>query len=134
MRIITIFLIFCFYGGNSLAVTPQNYLYTSSGELEELGPLLARADINGVQIIYTWKQLEKSQGEYDFSAIKKDLSVLNKMNKKLFIQIQDRFFEPTHRNIPLYLLQEPQYRGGLIAQSDNPGEGKSPGLGCGTVE
>ncbi|CDL83971.1 hypothetical protein [Xenorhabdus szentirmaii] len=129
MRIITIFLIFCFYGGNSLAVTPQNYLYTSSGELEELGPLLARADINGVQIIYTWKQLEKSQGEYDFSAIKKDLSVLNKMNKKLFIQIQDRFFEPTHRNIPLYLLQEPQYRGGLIAQSDNPGEGKSPAQG-----
>ncbi|MDX7986317.1 hypothetical protein FE392_03060 [Xenorhabdus sp. 12] len=125
MRIIIIFLTFFLYGTHSLAATPQNYLYTSSGELEELGSLLARPDIKGVQIIYTWKQLEKSKGEYDFSAIKQDLSVLNKMNKKLFIQIQDRFFEPTRRNIPLYLQQEPEYSGGLVAQSDNPGEGKA---------
>ncbi|MGJ0638591.1 hypothetical protein [Xenorhabdus bovienii] len=125
MRIIMVCFILLFCAGKALAATPQNYLYASSGQLEELRSLLARPDISGVQIVYTWQQLEKSKGEYDFSAIEKDLSILNKMNKKLFIQIQDRFFEPNNRNIPLYLLQESQYNGGLIAQSDNPGEGQA---------
>ena len=130
MQIIVIsilFLLFC--GPNVLAAPPQNYLYTSSGQLEKLQALLARPDIDGVQIIYTWKQLEKYKGIYDFSAVENDLAILNKMNKKLFIQIQDRFFKPNDKNIPFYLQQEPQYHGGLIAQSDNPGEGKFPAQG-----
>ena len=49
MQIIVIsilFLLFC--GPNVLAAPPQNYLYTSSGQLEKLQALLARPDIDGV--------------------------------------------------------------------------------------
>lgn len=112
----------------ALAAAPQNYLYTSSGELSEHRALLARPDIQGVQIVYSWKQLEPSQGNYDFSAIEQDLAETDALHKKLFIQIQDRFFEAKARNIPAYL-QTPAYGGGLVAQSDNPGEGKAPAQG-----
>jgi hypothetical protein len=43
--------------------------------------------------------------------------------------VQDRFFEVQHRNVPAYLLEEPIYRGGLVAQSDNPGENLPEGHG-----
>lgn len=107
---------------------PQNYLYTSSGELPEHRALLERPDIHGVQIVYAWKQLEPKQGKYDFSAIEQDLAQTDALHKKLFIQIQDRFFEAQARNIPVYL-QTPAYAGGLVAQTDNPGEGKAPAQG-----
>ncbi|MBB1200987.1 hypothetical protein EGM70_11860 [Enterobacteriaceae bacterium 89] len=110
------------------AAPPQNYLYTSSGELEEHSALLARPDIQGVQIVYSWKQLETAKDVYDFSAIERDLAQADALHKKLFIQIQDRFFEPTARGIPVYL-QTPAYGGGLVAQTDNPGEGKAEAQG-----
>lgn len=115
--------------GNVLAAPPKHYLYTSSGELEQLGALLTRPDIEGVQIVYSWKLLENAEGQYDFSAIEEDLARLGKLDKKLFIQIQDRFFTADARNIPLYLQQEPVYHGGLMAQSDNAGEGMPEGQG-----
>lgn len=130
MRFIIMFILFALLFASSVkAATPQNYLFIDSQDLEKLRPVLERDDIQGAQIVYSWKQLETSQGHYDFSAIEKDLAVLNKMNKKLFIQIQDRFFEPQHKNIPLYLQQGPQYLGGLLEQTDNPGEGKPEGSG-----
>nr|WP_312626494.1 hypothetical protein [Scandinavium sp.] len=107
---------------------PQNYLYTSSGELAEHRTLLERPDIQGVQIVYSWKQLETAKGVYDFSAIEQDLAQTDTLHKKLFIQIQDRFFEAQARNIPAYL-QTPAYGGGLVAQTDNPGENKAPAQG-----
>jgi len=118
-----------FFSTSALAAPIENYLYTSSGELEKLQPLLERADISGVQVVYSWKQLETAPGVYDFSAIEGDLARVNKINKKLFVQLQDRFFSPQARNIPSYLQQDPQYHGGLVAQVDNPGEGKAAAQG-----
>jgi hypothetical protein len=129
MKIMRLLALAAFFCSAVAQAAVQNYLYTSSGELEDLQNILARDDIAGVQIVYSWKQLEKARGEYDFSAIEKDLATVSRAHKKLFIQIQDRFFEPQARNIPLYLQQEPQYRGGLVAQTDNPGEGKSAAQG-----
>ncbi|WP_246225916.1 hypothetical protein [Chelativorans xinjiangense] len=108
---------------------PANFLYTSSGSLEELRPVLERPDIDGVQIVYNWKSLEPSMGQYDFSAIEGDLAVADKLGKKLFIQVQDRFFSVEARNVPTYLTTEPQYGGGLVAQVDNAGEGQPVGHG-----
>ncbi|CAQ84077.1 MULTISPECIES: hypothetical protein [Photorhabdus] len=112
-----------------LAEKPQNFLYTSSDDLNQLRSLLERQDIDGVQIIYNWKQLESAPGKYDFSAIEKDLMLLGKIQKKLFIQIQDRFFEKNARYIPFYLQQDIKYQGGLVPQIDNPGEDKAQGYG-----
>ncbi|MEK9495859.1 hypothetical protein V2H77_05215 [Photorhabdus sp. P32] len=126
-QLISAILIFSLLPTAALAEKPQNYLYTSSDELNQLRPLLEHQDIGGVQVVYSWKQLESVPGKYDFSAIKKDLSLLNRIKKKLFIQIQNRFFEKNTRYIPFYFQQGTKYQGGLVAQVDNPGEGKTQG-------
>jgi hypothetical protein len=123
------FLLFALIPGTASAAAPQNFLYTSSGDLESLAPLIRRPDITGVQIVYSWKSLEKSKDRYDFSQIERDLAYLSGLNRKLFVQVQDRFFQVTHRNIPAYLLEEPVYQGGLAAQADNPGENLPEGRG-----
>jgi hypothetical protein len=79
-------------------------------------------------VVYSWKSLEPSEGVYDFSAIERDLAATDALHKKLFIQIQDRFFDVKARNIPAYLQSE-KYGGGLAAQVDNAGEGQPVGYG-----
>jgi hypothetical protein len=103
--------------------TPENFLYTSSGDLAKLRTILTRPDIDGVQVVYSWKSLEPSAGRYDFSAIERDLATTTELGKKLFIQIQDRFFSIEDRLVPNYLTAEPKYGGGLAPQNDNPGAG-----------
>jgi len=120
--------------GNFASAAPQNYLFTNSDELPRLAPLLKRPDIDGAQIVYSWKSLEPSKDHYDFSQVEKDLRFLDGLNRKLFIQLQDRFFEIGHKNIPQYLQTEPVYGGGLVPQVDNPGEGKPEGYGWATQQ
>lgn len=111
------------------AKTPENFIYTSSGELDAASVIIARSDIGGAQIIYNWRSLEPEKNKYNFSQIEKDLANLKAANKKLFIQIQDRFFEQDARYVPDYLMDETQYDGGISPQFDNPGEGKPIGYG-----
>lgn len=111
------------------AQIPQNYIYTSSGDLQNIEKMIVRKDIGGVQIVYNWKALETSKDVYDFSGIEKDLEYLTSLDKKLFIQLQDRFFEPQARYVPDYILNGKEYTGGLVAQYDNPGENKPVGNG-----
>lgn len=111
------------------AVPPANFLYTGSDELADISKILERGDIEGVQIVYNWKGLETGKNQYDFSQIEKDLQFLNLLNKKLFIQIQDRFFLPDAKNVPRYLMEDPVYGGGIAPQYDNPGENIPVGSG-----
>ena len=120
--------------GNFANAAPQNYLFTDSDELSRLAPLLKRPDIGGAQIVYTWKSLEPARDQYDFTQIEKDLRYLEGLNRKLFIQLQDRFFEIEHRGVPLYLQTDPVYGGGLVPQADNPGENKPVGHGWATQQ
>lgn len=115
------------------ASTVRNFLYATD-DLQQIDALIKRPDIEGVQIVYSWKELEKSRGYYDFSTIERDLAYLQGLNKKLFIQVQDRFFEPQARNLPAYLLSEPLYQGGLVPQYDNPGENRPVGNGWVAVQ
>lgn len=116
------------------SAAPQNYLFTDSDDLPGVAPLIQRPDIGGAQIVYSWKSLETAKDRYDFAQIEHDLRYLEGINKKLFIQLQDRFFEIQHKNVPLYLLQEPVYGGGLVPQSDNPGENQPAGHGWATQQ
>ena len=104
------------------AEEPRNFIYT--GDLSEHAELLDRSDIEGAQVIYTWRSLEPEKGVYDFSAIEADLARTDARGKQLFAQIQDRFFLPTARHVPRYILDDPEYAGGLARQYDNPGEGE----------
>ncbi|MGL4860477.1 MAG: hypothetical protein ACRC5A_12235, partial [Enterobacteriaceae bacterium] len=106
------------------AKTPDNFVYTSSGQLKAASAILERSDIAGAQIVYNRRLLEPEKGKYHFTQIENDLARVNGVKKKLFIQIQDRFFEPGDRSVPDYLLKESSYGGGLVKQFDNLGEGK----------
>ncbi len=110
-------------------VKPVNFLYTNSGDLTSIQKLLKRPDIEGVQVVYNWRDLEAAKDTYTFEAIENDLRALNDIHKKLFIQVQDRFFLPKDKNIPNYLMEDPIYTGGLVSQTDNPGEGKPVNMG-----
>lgn len=112
-----------------VASAAENFLYTGSGDLELNRQILERPDIGGVQIVYNWRQLEPEKDRYDFSAIEKDLAIADSLKKKLFIQVQDRFFEPTAKRVPDYLMTDPAYGGGLAPQFDNPGENQPVGYG-----
>lgn len=101
----------------------EEFIYSSSSELQDVQSILSRPEIKGVQLVYNWKSLEKEENVYDFSQIKEDLNYLNGVNKKLFIQVQDRFFSLQARNVPRYLLEDPIYKGGLAKQSDADSEG-----------
>lgn len=126
---ITFFAFFILGFNFSKAETPQNYIYTSSGDLQKIEKMITRKDIGGVQIVYNWRSLETAKDTYDFSRIEKDLEYLTKLDRKLFIQLQDRFFEPQARYIPDYILNGKEYNGGLVPQYDNPGENKPVGNG-----
>ena len=108
-----------------IAKTPEVFLFLGGDSSWVIGhqKLLANnKNIIGVQIVYNWKKLEPKKGVYDFSEIESDLQLLNKLNKKLVVQIQDRSFRPQDKWVPTYMLIEKQYDGGVAKQVDNPGE------------
>lgn len=112
-----------------LAKMPENFIFIRTGDLEKSSAVVARNDIGGAQIVYDWRSLEPEKNKYDFSKIEKDMAHLKAANKRLFIQIQDRFFEQDDRNVPDYLMNDAKYGGGISPQFDNPGEGKPIGTG-----
>lgn len=109
--------------------TPRNFLFLGSGELQAHSALLQRPDIAGAQVVYNWKELEPEKDRYDFSGVERDLAIAKADGKALFLQIQDRFFEAHARNVPDYLLTEPEFAGGLARQFDRPGEDRPVATG-----
>ncbi|MFI9644856.1 hypothetical protein ACIHAA_00960 [Streptomyces sp. NPDC052040] len=105
------------------AKAPVNYLYASIGDFDtDVKPLLDRPDIAGVQVVVPWKALEHQKGQYDFSAISDALNYTHSHGKKLFVQVQDRFFTLPAR-LPDYLLKDPEYHGGAAATTNESGLG-----------
>ncbi|MFF4098935.1 hypothetical protein [Streptomyces sp. NPDC001903] len=113
-------------GGSGRAARPQvpaQYLYSSIGDFDtEVKPLLDRPDIAGAQVVVAWKALEPTKGQYDFSAIEEALATLQARHKKLFVQVQDRFFSAPTR-LPNYLLTDPVYAGGAAPTTNESGLG-----------
>ena len=79
--------------------------------------------IEGAQLKYTWRQLERTRDNYDFADIRHDLAVLSAHGKKLFIQVQDASFDPSIVPIPQYLRDDPAYHGGADPQYSIPADG-----------
>jgi hypothetical protein len=71
---------------------------------------------DGVQIAYSWRQLEHEKDHYDFSMIDEDVALLKKHGKKLFIQIQDVSFSMKYNHAPEYILSDAAYHGGANKQ------------------
>src|SRR5881394_1898662 len=70
----------------------------------------------GAQLKFTWRELEREEDGYDFSAIHHDFAFLSSQGKKLFIQLQEASFDPTIVNVPQYLLKDSRYNGGAAKQ------------------
>ncbi|MEV6670983.1 hypothetical protein [Streptomyces sp. NPDC051162] len=103
-----------------------NYLYTSIGEFDSAAkPLLGRSDIGGVQVVVPWGMLEKEKNRYDFSAVDQVVRQVEAQHKKVFIQLQDRFFAPPTR-LPQYLLTDPEYAGGAAPELNVDGPVPGP--------
>lgn len=107
----------------------QHFIFIGGAELSNHEGLLERDDIDGAQVIYNWRRLEPREGEYQFEKIERELEIADRHGKRLFIQVQDRFFLPESRYLPDYILEEPKYGGGLVRQEDNAGEGAEKGSG-----
>src|SRR4051812_42499239 len=69
---------FVFFGRDRERISDENFLSTPK--------------FVGAQLMYAWSELERGEGEYNFSEIQKDLDFLNARGKKLFIQLQDTTF------------------------------------------
>lgn len=115
--------IWTFAGAKTKPVT-QNFLFLGGNhdQLKKYAKQINHADISGVQLVYSWKLLEPTKDSYNFAPIEQNLKYLNAHHKKLFIQIQDRFFDADAKNVPAYLMNDPIYAGGITPQYDNPGE------------
>ncbi|HHL3492954.1 TPA: hypothetical protein ACQ53F_001795 [Legionella pneumophila] len=128
MYIVRVFFSFLFLFFNCLGFAqdraPQLFLFLGGDKASSFQKILQNRCIRGVQIIYSWRQLEPQKGVYDFSKIERDLNFLSGIDKKLFIQIQDRSFSPDVFPVPDYIRLEKAYHGGVVQQYDFPGEGK----------
>lgn len=104
----------------------RHFVYLGQDELDAALPILDRPDIAGAQVIYVWRNLEPEQGAYDFSMIEHDLALTEARGKALFVEVLDRFFTPASRHLPQYMLDGPEYGGGLARQFDNSEPGRTP--------
>jgi hypothetical protein len=99
----------------------QNYVFYNldRGRITE-PDFVGTPALVGAQLKYRWRELEPLRGEYDFSAIRHDLAVLARHGKHLFIQLQDVSFVEAQPNVPDYLLEDPEFHGGVAAQYYQP--------------
>lgn len=81
---------------------------------EVLDELDRHPALRGVQIRYTWAQLEPEPGVFKFDAIERDLAALAERGKRLFILLQTKSFDARRPLVPNWLLSTP-YEGGVFA-------------------
>ena len=57
----------------------QNFLFLGGNhdQLEKYTKQIDSPDINGVQLVYSWKLLEPTKGNYNFAPIEQNLKYLN---------------------------------------------------------
>lgn len=58
--------------------------------------------VRGIQLRYRWADLEPAQGQYDFSAVARDLAIASKANLQFVAMIEDKSFQD-ESPLPAYL-------------------------------
>lgn len=93
---------YVFFGQDREGITNESFLNAKA--------------IEGAQLKYTWRELERQKDHYDFGDIQRDLAFLKSKGKKLFVQLQDASFSSQWVPIPGYLVEDPQFHGGADRQ------------------
>lgn len=93
-----------------------------SGEDPKVKAMIDRPDIGGVQVVAPWKALEGKKGEYTWSRLDNALKYLQERHKKLFVQVQDRFFDVAMKdaNVPQYVKDKGGIAPTIDENPDNP--------------
>jgi hypothetical protein len=78
-------------------------------------------EIIGLQCGAYWNLLEPEKDTYDFSLIEKQLQICAKYKKYLFLTVSEKQFDGKNQPVPDYLINEPQYHGGLVTFQDGNG-------------
>ncbi len=114
--------------GSSSAIKwhPGHYMSLRSrnrNQALEFGYLDAIANettVRGVLVGWTWKDLEKSKGVYDFTSIDNYVNKLKSLSKpkRLIIRIEERGWSSTATSVPQYLKTDPAYNGGETPMSN----------------
>ncbi len=119
-RLLIILLLVLFGNCDSFSQTQvQNYIFFNVNRYRiQEEDFLNTSQIKGAQLKYTWPELEPEKGKYNFDLIQKDLDFLKTNGKELFIQVQDVSFDTTIINVPRYIIQDPEYNGGVAVQKD----------------
>lgn len=111
-RLLFTFALILLVAGNSFSQI-KNFLFVGMDkELVRNSDFWKPELFDGVQVAYSWNQLEHTKDKYDFSLIREDLKLLKRSGKKLFIQIQDVSFSIQRNFAPKYLREDPIYNGG----------------------
>jgi hypothetical protein len=121
-------------GAEPQAKPLHHYVYVGADRERLTDPaILGTPAFEGVQVRYSWKQLEPAKDGYDFSAVEHDLAFLQSKGKRLWVQVQDVSFDAAVVPVPKYLLTDPAYHGGADRQFDIPGDDESKATPAGWV-
>jgi len=94
------------------ATAPSNFVFFGRDhERVSDSTYLAHPGVEGVQLTFTWRQLERERDEYEFEDIRKQLSFLEGHGKRLWIQLADVTFSE-RSPVPEYLLSDSTFHGG----------------------
>ena len=109
------------------AKTVHHYVWFAGDRdgMKEAKSFLENRNIEGAQILYPWRRLERGKDEYDFSSIREDIEFLKAHGKKLWVQLQEVSFSETRKNVPDYLLNDSIYHGGVAPQYELPDQDES---------
>jgi hypothetical protein len=119
MKSMLAFLILILSATVSVSAKPLHHFVYFGMDREKIATtksFLETPAFEGAQVAYSWRQLEPGKDEYDFSLIRKDLELLTRHGKKLWVQVQDVSFSERWNPVPKYLLNDPRYNGGANHQ------------------
>jgi hypothetical protein len=77
--------------GHYIKVPRNQYVKLLQGD-GKYAQHLKNPNVEGFEVLFYWRQLEKGKGQYDFSEVKKVLDVLKQHGKHLIVSVQDRSF------------------------------------------
>jgi len=91
---------------------PGHYMLVWGGYTSKHFDTIRDSAFAGAQVRYFWRDLEPQKDHYDFSKIEADLAYLQRLDKRLVIQLMDRQFGSAKRPLPDYFYDDPAYHGG----------------------
>jgi hypothetical protein len=104
---------------------PEHFVFFNRDHHRVSEPSFLKTEaIAGAQLKYTWRELEPERDQYALGPLLADLDFLEAHGKRLFVQLQDVSFDQ-RVNVPQYLVDDPEFRGGVARKYELKGDDES---------